>query len=47
VIDVPEKLTKDQEAAVETLAATMNGDPRSRLFTTSGARTQGAGDGGA
>ena len=46
VIDVPEKLTKDQEAAVETLAATMNGDPRSRLFATSGARGQGARDGG-
>jgi molecular chaperone DnaJ len=46
VIDVPDKLTKDQEAAVETLAATMNGNPRSRLFTASGAGAQGAGDGG-
>ncbi|HEX4836908.1 MAG TPA: molecular chaperone DnaJ [Solirubrobacteraceae bacterium] len=31
-IDVPEKLTAEQEAAVEQLSKTMNGDPRAALF---------------
>jgi len=44
VIDVPSKLTKEQAQAVETLAATMNGDPRSRLFTASGAGAREGGD---
>jgi molecular chaperone DnaJ len=47
VIDVPSKLTKEQEQAVETLAATMNGNPRARLFSA-GARggAREASDGG-
>ena len=44
VIDVPSKLTKEQEQAVETLAATMNGNPRARLFTA-GAGAREGGDG--
>ncbi len=32
VIDVPEKLTDEQEAAVEQLSKVMNGDPRAALF---------------
>jgi molecular chaperone DnaJ len=39
VIDVPEKLSKDQEKAVDSLAKTMNGDPRAALFKDAGART--------
>ena len=33
-IDVPQGLTKDQEAAVDELAGVMNGNPRERLFAT-------------
>ena len=32
VIDVPDKLTKDQQKAIDELAEVMNGDPRSSLF---------------
>jgi len=32
VIDVPDKLTKDQQKAIDELAEVMNGNPRSRLF---------------
>jgi molecular chaperone DnaJ len=32
VIDVPDKLTREQEKAVESLAEVMGGDPRARLF---------------
>jgi molecular chaperone DnaJ len=32
IIDVPEKLTREQEKAVASLAEVMNGDPRKRLF---------------
>jgi molecular chaperone DnaJ len=45
VIDVPSKLTKEQQDAVETLAATMNGNPRAPLFAaaSSAARAGSAG----
>jgi molecular chaperone DnaJ len=32
VIDVPDKLTKDQQKAIDELAEVMNGNPRTRLF---------------
>jgi molecular chaperone DnaJ len=32
VIDVPDRLTREQERAVEQLSEVMNGNPRSRLF---------------
>lgn len=32
VIDVPQQLSEEQRAAVDALAATMNGDPRAALF---------------
>jgi molecular chaperone DnaJ len=32
VIDVPDKLTKDQQKAIDDLAEVMDGNPRSRLF---------------
>jgi molecular chaperone DnaJ len=35
VLDVPEKLTREQEAAVDALSKVMNGDPRSKLFAAS------------
>jgi molecular chaperone DnaJ len=38
LIDVPEKLTPEQQEAVDRLSQVMNGDPRSKLF-------EGAGDG--
>jgi molecular chaperone DnaJ len=39
VIDVPASLTSEQEAAVDQLESTLNGnDPRARLFTTGGTR---------
>jgi molecular chaperone DnaJ len=31
-IDVPDRLTPEQEAAVEELSKVMNGDPRASLF---------------
>jgi molecular chaperone DnaJ len=31
-IEVPEQLSDEQRAAVDALAATMNGDPRAALF---------------
>ncbi|HEY8582810.1 MAG TPA: molecular chaperone DnaJ [Capillimicrobium sp.] len=37
VLDVPDKLTREQEKAVDELAKTMNGDPRSRLFAAASA----------
>jgi molecular chaperone DnaJ len=38
VIDVPDKLNKDQEKAVDGLAKTMNGNPRAALFQAAGGR---------
>jgi molecular chaperone DnaJ len=35
-IDMPDKLTKEQQAAVDELAKTMNGDPRAKLFSAAG-----------
>jgi molecular chaperone DnaJ len=40
VIDVPQKLSKEQEQAVEELSKTLDGDPRAGLFAA-----EGAGDG--
>ncbi|HYM54169.1 MAG TPA: molecular chaperone DnaJ [Solirubrobacteraceae bacterium] len=37
VIDVPEKLSKEQEEAVEELSKAMGGDPRAGLFAAEGA----------
>ena len=36
VIDVPDKLDKQQKAAVDALSAVMNGNPRARLFDDAG-----------
>jgi molecular chaperone DnaJ len=36
VIDVPATLSSEQQAAVDELSKVMNGDPRSRLFASSG-----------
>lgn len=36
VIEVPERLSKDQEQAVDALAETMNGNPRAALFQGTG-----------
>ncbi len=41
VIDVPEKLNKEQKAAVAQLSKVMNGDPRERLFEAAGAGAAG------
>jgi len=38
VIDVPQKLSKDQESAVEQLSKTLDGDPRARLFENGSAQ---------
>jgi molecular chaperone DnaJ len=38
VFDVPDSLTDEQQAAVDALAAVMNGDPRARLFERAGAK---------
>ena len=38
LIDVPDKLTAEQQEAVDRLSKVMNGDPRAKLF-------EGAGDG--
>ncbi|HKH79180.1 MAG TPA: molecular chaperone DnaJ [Solirubrobacteraceae bacterium] len=38
VLDVPEELTGEQRAAVDALAAVMNGNPRARLFAEAGAK---------
>jgi len=38
VIDVPEKLSPEQEDAVDRLSKVMNGDPRAKLFEQAGAR---------
>jgi molecular chaperone DnaJ len=43
VIDVPDKLNKDQEKAVDGLAKTMNGNPRAALFQAGGRTATGAG----
>jgi molecular chaperone DnaJ len=41
VLDLPTKLTKEQEEAVEALSKVMNGNPRGRLFAgTSGGRSE-------
>ncbi len=42
VIDVPQKLSKDQESAIEQLSRTLDGDPRARLFEN-GSAPRGAG----
>ena len=34
VLDMPEKLTAEQEAAVDEMAKVFNGNPRSRLFAS-------------
>ena len=34
VLDLPDRLTAEQEAAVDELAKVFNGNPRERLFTT-------------
>ena len=36
VIDVPEKLSPEQQAAIDQLSKVMNGNPRARLFTQAG-----------
>jgi molecular chaperone DnaJ len=36
VIDVPDKLTKEQRSAVDALSKVMNGDPRAALFAAAG-----------
>ncbi len=47
LIDVPEKLSKEQEKAVEALSAAMPGDPRARLFANGASAPGGDGaDGG-
>ena len=45
VIDMPKKLTKEQQAAVDELAKVINGDPRAALFEAAG-RSAPAGAGG-
>ncbi len=56
VIDVPQKLSKEQESAIDELSKTLDGDPRAGLFAKngsasrkdaadSGAAAKGAGDG--
>jgi molecular chaperone DnaJ len=45
VIDVPDKLSSEQEQAVEALSQALDGDPRARLFANGAA--PGAGDAGA
>jgi molecular chaperone DnaJ len=51
VIDVPKELSSDQQSVVEEMSKVFNGDPRAKLFASSGAsgaRTTGeAGDGAA
>jgi molecular chaperone DnaJ len=44
-IDMPEKLTSEQEAAVEQLSKVMNGNPRAKLFAGAGQSAE-AGEGG-
>jgi molecular chaperone DnaJ len=36
VIDVPEKLSPEQDEAIERLSKVMNGNPRAKLFTQAG-----------
>jgi molecular chaperone DnaJ len=36
VIDVPERLSPEQEDAVDRLSKVMNGDPREKLFAATG-----------
>jgi molecular chaperone DnaJ len=49
VIDVPQKLSKEQESAIEQLSQTLDGDPRAGLFDNGAAAgepaSKGAGDG--
>jgi molecular chaperone DnaJ len=45
VIEVPDKLNKEQKAAVDALSEVFNGNPRARLFETAGA-SEAAQDGG-
>jgi molecular chaperone DnaJ len=42
VIDVPSKLTPEQQAAVDRLSEVMNGNPRADLFANAGASAGGA-----
>jgi molecular chaperone DnaJ len=46
VIDVPEKLSKEQEEAVEELSRTLGGDPRAGLFKNGAASADTAADAG-
>ena len=41
MIDVPEKLSKEQEQAVDALAKTLDGDPRAGLFENGAAGAAG------
>jgi molecular chaperone DnaJ len=41
VIDVPSELSSEQQDAVQALAKVMNGNPRARLFATSGSNPSG------
>ena len=41
VIDVPDKLSKEQKAAVAALSKVMNGDPRAGLFEEAAAGGEG------
>jgi molecular chaperone DnaJ len=47
VIEVPDKLSPEQQQAVEALSASMNGDPRARLFEQASRSGGGAGGAGA
>jgi molecular chaperone DnaJ len=44
VIDVPDKLSPEQDEAIERLSKVMNGDPRADLFAQGGKRTHPPGD---
>jgi molecular chaperone DnaJ len=43
VIDVPDKLSSEQQKAVDALSDVMNGDPRQRLFEQAGGAAAGTG----
>jgi molecular chaperone DnaJ len=45
VIDVPDKLSSEQQKAVDALSEVMNGDPRARLFERAGRAGASAGGG--
>ena len=41
VIDVPEKLSPEQQDAIDRLSKVMNGNPRAKLFADDGAHSHG------